>query len=458
MDSQKVVFPMKKLLQKKFLIFIIPAILLLILLIAAAPGAVYREHHYRSAMNALQEGNLTAAQDLLADIPMYRDSETILNCEIPYIKADGLMAAAESGDSSMLETAGYSTTDLKEDTTVAMLLYRAAGEAFDALGDYKDSASRAEECREGVDREARMLREQAEEEQRRQHQETYDRASLLLDSGAYSEARSVFESLGDFSDSQKMVSECSYRKAVALYQFLTHYDVSRIYAGISTDPDETSIFSLSTSEALRLGSSFVDELRDACGKDRSDTRLEDSPGANLPLLKDALTEMFLSLGDYADSASYPQQIAEVTDYTRDFFMLCSTGDLQGAQSWLYSFDGEFPDREQWQGYLNLYLPYCGYWELYSGSPDLLPFTVNQNFSALSMSSKVILTRDSALLRISFGPDQEYSIDLPCELGATSFITDLDTGYYMAALNNGHFVYHRYDPAWNPLSSCDFLPG
>ena len=54
---------MKKLLQKKYLIFIIPAILLLILLIAAAPGAIYREHHYRSAMNALHEGDLAAAQD-----------------------------------------------------------------------------------------------------------------------------------------------------------------------------------------------------------------------------------------------------------------------------------------------------------------------------------------------------------------------------------------------------------
>ena len=153
----------------------------------------------------MHEGDLAAAQDLLADIPMYRDSETILNSEIPYIKADGLMAAAESGDSSMLETAGYSAADLKEDTTVSMLLYRSAGEAFEALGDYKDSASRSEECRAGVEREARMLREQAEEELRRQHQETYDHAVSLLDSGAYSEALSVFESLGDFSDSQKMV-------------------------------------------------------------------------------------------------------------------------------------------------------------------------------------------------------------------------------------------------------------
>ena len=76
---------------------------------------------------------------------------------------------------------------------------------------------------------------------------------------------------------------------------------------------------------------------------------------------------------------------------------------------------------------------------------------------MSTFTRVILTRDSALLRLSFGPNQEYSIDLPCELGDTMFVTELETGYYMAALNNGHFVYHRYDIKWNPLSSCDFLP-
>ena len=449
---------MKKLLKKKYLIFIIPAILLVILLIAAAPGAVYREHHYRTAMKALHEGDLPTAQELLSDIPMYRDSETILNCEIPYQEAERLLEAAKAGDSSMLEAAGFSSVDLGDDTTVAMLLYRAAGDAFDALGDYRDSASRAEECRDGADAEVRMLREQAEAEQRRLHQETYDHAASLLESGAYSEALSVFESLEDFSDSREMVSECLYRKAVALYQFLAHYDVSRIYAGISTDPNGTSVFSLPTSEALRLGSSFVDDLRAACGKDKSDIRLEDSPGGSLSLLKDALAEMFRSLGDYRDSASYPQLIADATDYTRDFFMLCSTGDLYGAQSWLYDFDGEFSERDKWQELLDLYLPYCGNWVLFSGSPDLLPFMVEQSFSAFSMSSRVIMTRDTALLRISFGDDLEYSIDLPCELGDTKFVSDLDTGFYMAALNNiNHFVYHRYDSDWNPLSSCEYTP-
>ena len=449
---------MKKLLQKKYLIIIVPAILLLILLIAAAPGAVYREHHYRTAMKALHEGDLATAEEMLSDIPMYRDSDTVLNREIPYQEAERLMEAAKAGDRSMLSAAGFSPADLNDDTTVAMLLYRAAGEAFVALEDYRDSASRAEECREGADAEVRMLREQAEEELRRQHQEAYDHAAALLDSCAYSEALSEFESLGDFSDSGKMVSECLYRKAVALYHFLTHYDVSRIYAGISTDPNGTSVFSLPTSEALRLGSSFVDELRAACGKDKSDIRLEDTPGISLSPLKDALTEIFRSLGNYSDSASYPDLIAEATDYTRDFFMLCSTGDLYGAQAWLFDFDGEFAEREKWQDLLNLYLPYCGSWVLYSGSPDLLPFMVNESFSALSISSRVILNKDEALLRLSFGDELEYSIDLPCELGDTKFVLDQDTGFYMAALNNiNHFVYHRYDSDWNPVSSCEYTP-
>lgn len=449
---------MKKLLQKKYLIFIIPAILLLVLLIAAAPGAIYRELHYQKAMNTLHAGNLTAAQELLSDIPMYRDSESILHEEIPYIKATDLMNAAEAGDLSKLEEAGFTASDITEDTTASMLLFRAANEAFSALGDYKDSASRAAECQAGIDQEIQMLRQQAEEEERRQNQEIYDRASTLLENTAYSEALALFEGLGSFADSESMVLECRYRKAVSLFQFLSHYDVSRIFASISTEPNSVSVFSLSTEEALRLGSSFVDELRSACGKDKSDIRLEDEPGGNLAPLKDALIDMFRSLGAYEDSASYPAMIEEETDYTRDFFMLCSTGDLYGAQSWLYSYDGEFRDRDKWASLLDLYLPYCGNWALYSGDPGLLPFTIGQSFQALSTSTKVILTKDSVLLRLSFGEDQAYYIDLPSEFGEALFINmELGTGYYMAALNNGHFVYHRYDGDWNPLSSCDFIP-
>ena len=447
------------LLQKKYLIFIIPAILLLLLIIAAVPGAVYREHVYRNGMKSLHAGDLETAETVLSEIPLYRDSDTILNSEIPYLRASRLKDAADSGDADMLGEAGYSSSDLNSGTTARMLLYTSAQEAFESLGAYKDSAALAEACREGYAQEVQRLKDKAEAELLRQNQETYDRALALLEEGSYSKALSLFENLDGFSDSKAMVTECRYRKAVSIFHFLSAHDVTWIFASISMDPDVTSIFSLPAEEALRLGSASVDELRASCGKDATDIRLEDTPTGQLAPLKDALKDLFLSLGDYADSASFPEQIEKVTDYTRDFFMLCSTGDLYAAKDWLDSFDGVFPDRERWENLLSIYLPYCGYWELYLGDSSLLAFTLGQDFTSNSLSTRVILTRDTAVLRLSFGDGLAWNVDLPGELGETLFInSDLDSGYYMGALNNGHFVYMRYSRDWDSLlSSCDYSP-
>ena len=174
-------------------------------------------------------------------------------------------------------------------------------------------------------------------------------------------------------------------------------------------------------------------------------------------MKDALSELFVSLGNYSDSASYPDKINEVTDYTRDFFMLCSVGDLSGAKNWLISYQGLFPDRERWLDLLEMYLPYCGNWAVYLGDAHLLPYTLGQNFAAMSISSRVILTKEEVWLRISFGEGNAYQFDLPSNYGETLFINpDLDSGIYMAALNNSHFVYMRYNSNWELLSSCDFI--
>ncbi|MBQ9663972.1 MAG: hypothetical protein IJV40_12555 [Oscillospiraceae bacterium] len=443
--------------QKKHLIFIIPVLLLLVLIVAAAPGAIYREHRYRSGVNLLRSGDWDAAETLFQEIPSYRDSAVLLEQEIPYLRAGRLMEAAEAGEEASLESAGHSVSELDDHTTAAMVLYEEAAERFEALGEYKDSVSLADACRSGIDRETERLKKEAEEEALRQNQTAYQNAKQLLESGAYSEAMSAFQDLGSFSDSREKALECKYRKAVSIFHFLSSYDVSRIYAGISMDPEQTSIFSLPSAEALRLGSGCVDELRAACGSDQTDIRLNDEPDAQLVPLKDALTEMFRSLGDYADSADYPDRIIEDTDYTRDFFMLCSAGDLNAARNWLNSFEGVFPDRQRWSDLLEMYLPYCGNWVVYLGDAHLLPYTVGQDFAAMSVSSRVILTKDEVWLRLSFGDGNTYNFDLPSNFGETLFInTDLDSGIYMAALNNGHFVYMRYNSNWDLLSSCDFI--
>ena len=128
---------------RRFAFLLLPVVLLVILLIAAAPGAIQREHKYREAVSLLQDGNLTEAEQILSQIPTYRDSNALLNQEIPYRQAVNLFNAAKESDTSQLESAGFSDADLNKDTTVSMLLYQAASERFVNLQDYKDAHSLA---------------------------------------------------------------------------------------------------------------------------------------------------------------------------------------------------------------------------------------------------------------------------------------------------------------------------
>ncbi len=438
----------------KITVILVPVILLLVLIIAAAPGALKREHRYRDASALLNEGELDAAEEAFSQIPSYRDSDEIVSCEIPYLRACRLYSAARESDESMLQEAGISASDLNNETTVSMLLFQAAADAFHELGNYRDSPELENQCYSGIEAEKeRLFREDQDKKQA-----MYDAALALLDKGSYSEATQQFLALSDFQDSKEMVHECLYRKAVSLYHFISRYDIGRIYASITIDPGQTSIFSLPANEALRLGSGCVDDLRAACGQDLTDIRLEDTPDSSLLSLKDALCEIFHSLGSYADSSEYLPKIEAATDYTRDFYMLCSTGDLPAALSWLNSYQGVFPDRDRWTELLNLYLPYCGTWALYLGDSTLLAYSTGQSFPCMNVSSRVILTEDEVFLRLSFGDGSTVNFDLPSTYGETLFInTEPESGIYMAAINNGHFVYMRYDRNWNLLSSSDYIP-
>lgn len=86
---------------------------------------------------------------------------------------------------------GCASSDYKKATeTMEAKDYAAAAAAFEALGDYKDSADLALEC-------------------------GYKNAEALLDDGEYDDAADAFEALGDYKDAEEMISECSYQKAVA---------------------------------------------------------------------------------------------------------------------------------------------------------------------------------------------------------------------------------------------------
>ncbi|MCR5088921.1 MAG: hypothetical protein K6C08_05340 [Oscillospiraceae bacterium] len=431
---------------KRLAFILIPVFLVLALLLATVPGALKRENRYRTASELLAQENLDEAEEAFAEIPTYRDSDEILSQRIPYLRAVRIMDAARSGDTSMLQNTGHSRSEITETTTASMLLYDAAAEAFDALGDYQDSAVLSAQCREAIDSEKLSLKE-AE----------YQSALLLLDSKHYSEAAEAFGALNGFADSKEMILECYYQKAVSLYHFLETHDVSRIFASLSDTSGKASIFSMPESETVRLGSGCVTELRSSCGEDDVEIRLEETPSEALVSFKDTLTSYFLALGSYKDSAEYPARIEEVTDYTKEFFELCREGSLYDAMDWLESYDGDFPERMKWMERLNIYMPYCATWYLHSGDSTLVPYSIWQSFPCNTIHTFVLLNEDTATLRLCFGDDMSMTFDLPSDAGETLFINNAqDNGIFMAAINvTGRLAYMCYDSDGNQVSSCEY---
>ena len=429
-------------------LLMLPVVALAVLILAAAPRALSRERSYREAVSLLNAGNLDAAEEAFSQLETYRDTDEILALRIPYLRAKTVMQAAREADITKLKLAGLTRADLNDSNTTSMLLYEAAARSFDSLGDYADCAALSKACREEIHlEELRLL------------QADYDAACELLADSQYSAAAAAFDALDGFSDSVSMIIECKYQKALSLFRFIQNYEITKIKASFTMVPGETTVFSLPKEEALRLGNKTVEDLQACCGGDLVDVRLEDKAHENLLPLKDVLTALFLSLGDYKDSAEYPAKIEEETDYTRDFYMLCQAGDLYGAQEWLKAYTGEFPDRAKYEHYFDLYLKYCNSWKLKLGDSTLLPFTIGQTFSCENFSSRVILKDDGAVLRLSFGNSGSLTVDLVSSLDETIFVTkDNNNTVYMGAITNtGQFAYMHYNMDAILLSSCEYVP-
>ncbi len=144
-------------------------------------------------------------------------THTVKVCVSVPRKRNWVLVLAAVGFSAVLVTAGIlwaligfilPANSYKEALTLMEKgAYVEAAAAFEALGAYKDSAQRADFCRE-----AQLL-------------QRYMEAQALLDSGSYEEATGIFRSLGDFSDSREKLLLCQtlplsdqYAQAMALMQ------------------------------------------------------------------------------------------------------------------------------------------------------------------------------------------------------------------------------------------------
>lgn len=432
--------------RRRLALILIPALIAVVVLTLGISTVVSKSAAYGEAEALMNAHRYEEAAAAFTALGSYKDSAEQAEKNVPYQKALYIMQFAAADDSAGLETAGLDKSAMSGGKSAAVLLYENAMERFAALGGYKDSAKNAELCRSAIEQcdTARL-------------QAAYDEAKALLESGSYCRARDAFKKLGSYSDSADMAKEAIYRKAMALYGFIEKYDAREIYASISTETDRESIFSLPKATALALGTESISALRSACGGDKADIRLTDTPDSALSPLTDCLSQLFASLGKYSDSAKYVANVADAADYTREFYGLCESGDIYGAYDWLTAYDGEFEDRERWLGMLEMYKPFCSLWQLYMGDASLIPLTAGFSEPCAYFSSCVVISGDTATLRLTVTGGEEYTLDFPSALGEKDFINNADGvfNYYVAISSVDHLAYMKYDAAGKLRSSCEY---
>ena len=317
-----------------------------------------------------------------------------------YERALQLLECADAGDASALSQIGKTQEDVKEGETAAMLLYRAALEAFEGLGDHADSTACAVRCREGIAAQEQIALQQA-----------YDKAAALLEERHYSEACRRFRELGDYGNSGEMAIEAVYRKAAALCDVIRENDVRGVYAQLSTDPDAASRFVLAGEQAPSADSACAQSLLAACGNDPTELVRADVLEEGMPSLADAVIGLFGSLNGYRDSDACVQSIREATDHTKDFYRLCAEGDLAGAQEWLNTWGDQLEEREFWQGKLEQFIPYCDSWTVHSGDMSILPYMGGREGTCTEFRTHVSLEGEDSILHLTARDgEEEYGLD------------------------------------------------
>ena len=425
---------------------LIPMVIIFAIVIAFVPGEVKKARAYQSAESLLSAGKYEEAVSAFEALGSYRDSVTQVKKNIPYEITLNIMHCAETGDPDGLKLIDVSPSSLNEDDNISLILYQAAAERFASFGDYRESVQNQELCLSAID-----------DIHTAELQDEYDKAAVLLEERNYLAARDAFQLLGDFSDSQQMVSEAIYQKALSLYAFIENHDIRSVYAKISTDTEVPTQFSLSKDAALERAEGFVTELKDTCGKDKVDISLDDEvPEGFLPY-QEAVINLFTSLGDYKDSADYIPKIKDLCDYTKGFFTLVNYGDVQGAYDWLNAYEDEFENRERWIELLELYMPFCDSWSFATGDTTLIPTAAGMTQSCKEFTSSVVVGLDTVTLRIHVTGDEEYTYEFITEAGETTFRNSNNPPYtYLAAISVlKRLAFMKYDDSGTMISSSDY---
>lgn len=419
----------------KLALVLVPVLAVIILILATVPNFLAQKKAYEQANELLQAGEYELAQQAFEALGDYGDSADHAKNTVPYHRACYIMGCAKAGDVQGLLELGMKRSDLAEDETVSVALYKQAAEMFLALGDYLDSAQQRETAIAAVNNHYESLRREA-----------YESALALIDEAAYCRARDALDAMDGYSDSVAMAQEAMYVRAVKLYELTEKYFMLGVECKISSVTGEKSVFYITESAFASQGKELSADIRDVLRGDGVEVNIKDTPeGEGFVPICQAVNRLFLDLGSYKDSADYAAKALANGDFTKPFYDYCAEGKLLQAYQWLSEYKDEFEYREQWLGILQTYGPYCGTWELLGGDPSLIPMTLGVQAQCGRFSSVVTIRDGDIKLRIQVEGFESYPIELPLTVGSNSFSVCNDGFSTFVALvtPQGKFQYSRY---------------
>ena len=434
-DEEKAESKKRRSLYTKLAFILVPVIAVAILVLATVPGFLAQKNAYEDAHTLLSAGKYDQAQMAFEALGNYNDSAEIAQFTIPYKKACYIMGCAKAGDVQGLIELGMKRSELAEDETISVALYKQAADMFLALGDYMDSAQQREFALSAVNTHYESLKREA-----------YDAAVALMESGSYCQARDAFLGMSEYADSAELAQEAMYRRAVKLYELTEKYFLQGVDCKISSTTGESSVFYISESAFAKLGKEASSDIRDILREDGVEINIKDTPEGEgfIPVCR-AISQLFTDMGSYKDSADYVSKALANGDFTKPFYDYCTNGQLLYAYQWLLEYDEEFEYREQWLGILQSYIPYCGVWELKAGDPSLIPMTLGAEAKCNNFTSLVTIKDGVITLRLLVAGFENYPIELPLNVGSNNFSVCNDgfSTFVAVISNKGDFQYSRY---------------
>ena len=386
---------------KKTLPLLIPALIVALLLLSTLPSYAAKSAAYKDAQNLLYAGKFDEAKEAFEALGNYSDSADQAQYNVEYYRA---LSIAEEGD-ALIDNQGEMAVERYEEA-IAMLK---------SLNGYGESENQIELIEAKISAYDESVREGE-----------YEKALQLQSEGKYKSAKEAFELLGNYRDSADQAKECIYLRAMKLVEYIRENEVRNVYANPTYDKEDFTI------EVTKYP---VLEMRPIC---------------------DVAAEELLSLGDYKDSAEIAAECQDKGDFKKEFLEYCANGQINEAIAWLSEYDDVFEQRDSYSAMIERYYKYVGEWELFKGDPSVLPLSAGVNKKCSDFEVVLTIADNNCFLTL-VGKDVEFEIRLSLADTGNSFMACPDgSNYYYAIINdNKHLTYTRYDSSGKTVSSCEY---